>query len=140
MLQAAPAGAQQIFFPPNVYGSPPDEGSVAAITELVASAFLWDAEPEQLREQIEDFDELFPFMVLAQSRPRLHSVAATLEAVRFIDERSAAIRFRTAQESTNGRWTGQVRMVDGRWLVSRDTVTGMLRENGIPVPGPVEDQ
>lgn len=138
-LNNTAADVQRIALPPRVFGTPPTEDSVESIASLVSTAFVWDSDPEQLRQQIEDFDELYPFLTLAQARPGLHIIGADVQAIRFIDESSAAIQLRTFHASTSSQWTGRVRMIDGRWLVSRNTVAEMLRDRGIPVPRPLNE-
>jgi len=120
-------------------GDPPADE--AAVRFAVAAAFATAYGPgltiEQRAELIEDGAGLVPVMkIAADKNPQYRDlITAIVEEVRFIDATHAATRFSLEIDGSpviSG--IGRAVLVDGQWLVARDTYCGLQQLGGAWCP------
>jgi hypothetical protein len=129
----------EVFLPPRVFGSVPDDGAVEAVAAALNTTFGGDLGSSALETTVQDFDELQPFLAAAASRESpLASTTVVLDRVRFIDAMHATVEFRRLFNRTSAELEGLMVCLDGRWLVSRDTMAALLGAAGVAVPPPID--
>lgn len=130
----------EIVFPPRLFGSAPDDQAV----DHVVGAFgilLQDppAETEALKSAVEEAEELAPYLADAGRRHPVRPSASRVERIRFLDDDTAEVVFvirLQAGPAPGFSFDGTAVRRGDRWLVTRDTVVGILRRAGLVVPPP----
>ena len=130
--QAAMAEAgledHQLFLPPRVFGEVPDAAALDAVVRAIT-------DPPS-RENLEDFDELEPYLQEAGRRRPGVSASTRVLRVRFLSAVLAEVQFEIYLNGGHGgfSFTHQVRKGGERWLRTRESQAELLRRGGVIVP------
>jgi len=136
-LASAPSEAREVFLPPRVFGTAPDEHAVAAITRAVVVTFGAVA-TEDRASVVEDYEELQPLMAEAAGRFPIDDSFTHVERIRFLGGDLAEIRFVLGLRSGfDARFEGQLVRRGGGWMVTRSLVEGVLARAGTTGPPPL---
>jgi len=130
---------------PEATGPPPaDEAAArAAVTAAVSSAYQPGAEPLAQLAAVEDGAALATVLNIAAERyPQYRGkVSAAVEEVRFVNESDGAVRFALLVDgqAIAPAGVGRVTLIDGKWLLTRDTFCRLLQLGGVYCPAPDKD-
>lgn len=120
-------GATRIDRAPTVHGAEPHPGAVAEIAEAVRH--LIESDAEGAVERIEDGEAFGHRLAAVKAHHGKHS--AIVDGVDFTAADEATVRFTILLSPSGGPvLDGTVVRRDGRWLVSRQLVTTLLRLGG----------
>jgi hypothetical protein len=120
-------------------GDPPRDPAAATfeITSTYMTAYGPGLVNRERIELIEDGDALLEVMeVAAERNPDYRNrISAQVDAVRFVDASHAAVRFSLLiDDSPVTSGVGYAVLVDGRWLVARETYCNLLQLGGVWCP------
>ena len=127
----------EVRLPARVFGEAPDDRALDEIVvafERVFSGSAGDAERARYLEDAEGL-QVYEAEVVARHGRRL--TGCRVERIRFIGADRARVRFTlTIIRGGSIQIDGTAVRLDGRWKVSRDTQTDLLRRIGVHVPPP----
>ncbi len=117
----------QLSLPPRVFGEEPDSAALEAVIRAIT-------DPPS-RENLEDFDELEPYLLEAGRRHPGVSASTRVLRVRFLSPTLAEVQFEIYLGGPGGfPFTHRVRKDGQRWLRRRDDQAELLRRGGVAVP------
>jgi hypothetical protein len=121
---------------PRVFGTPPadDPGAVDEVIGVLKAVF-GPAVTADTADYLEDGAELVPILQAAAERyPDARIAEVSAARVRFSDE-TASVAFELVLTS-GGRlsFVGTLTRIDGRWIVTRQTIADVLGPGGIALP------
>ena len=133
MMTDARVEDRQLFLPPRVFGEEPDPAAHEAVIRAIT-------DPPS-RDNLEDFDELEPYLPRSRQAPSQHLLASTrVLRVRFLSPTLAEVQFEIYLGGQGGfPFTHQVSRDGQQWLRSREDQAELLRRGGVVVP-PHESQ
>jgi hypothetical protein len=120
----------------NAAAPPAPQDATQAVT-LAFEQWLDGSNPEASLAVIEDAAQLQPVLTEAVKKiPGISSYRGRVSSVRFTSDTSAEVDYSLFANRVLIRpnLTGIAVLVDGRWLVSRETVCNLLALNGIACP------
>ena len=134
-LRGAPDDERRVALPPRVFGTEPTPGDAVAIARAVAAAV--GPEPEGgWDDVVEDGAELRPYVLEARSKGAVEGAQGVVRRLRFDSSGSAWVYLTVSlgETATGISFEGPVRLIDGRWRVTRQLMTGLLSMAGVVVP------
>jgi Clp amino terminal domain, pathogenicity island component/ClpX C4-type zinc finger len=132
MMSDARVEDHRLFLPPRVFGEEPDPAAREAVIRAIT-------DPPS-RDNLEDFDELEPYLGEAGRRHPGVSASTRVSRVRFLSPTLAEVQFEIYLGGQGGfPFTHQVRRDGQRWLRRREDQAELLRRGGVVVP-PRESQ
>jgi len=128
---------------PKPTGTPPaDAVSAEAAVRAAVTAAYTPGGTESLAF-IEDGATLTDVVLAGAERyPQYRGkISASIEEVRFVDDSEAAVRFFLLVDGQPlaPAGVGRVKLIDGQWLLTRDTFCRMLQLGGLYCPAPEKD-
>ncbi|HEV2993943.1 MAG TPA: Clp protease N-terminal domain-containing protein [Acidimicrobiia bacterium] len=134
---ARDADARRVTLPPRVTGAVPTADAADAIVAVFTHVFARPADEPGTDDDIEDGAALAPLLAQAAERhPHDRPRALRVDRIRFVGEHEAELRYRLEFADQSMTFDGRAVRRDGRWQVSRDTMTGHLRQAGVAL-GPL---
>jgi hypothetical protein len=134
LVDAAPPEIRSLVLPPRVYGDPPDREAVneivTSVSRVLDPTFSGDHSP-----YLEDAETLLPYLQQAGQRFTGQKLIPHIRRVRFSEPKRAWIEV-SLLVGLEVTWNGLVIEDSGRWKVSRDLLTDIVRRAGVHIPPP----